>query len=205
MLSLLSCNPPCSGCYILKFQRQNPFAPFPLQKLHHYYGFFRTYDIRPYFHTRTFVSLYFSVSITSQDSPVSLMSLCHAPAASTPTAVHTVDRFPMDSSRQPHNFPVLTVPVSINDASSTLHFRSASWHPTDSSFSAFSHTLNTIAFDYSTYECFAICACTPIAEDLLPSHEKHCFSVTKISLISSSIQDTLCDKLLLSIWTASYS
>lgn len=87
----------------------------------------------------------------------------------------------MDSSRQPHNFPVLTVPVSINDASSALHFRSASWHTTDSSFSAFSHTLNTIDFDYSTYECFATCACTPIAEDLLPSHEKHCFSVIIIS------------------------
>ena len=182
MLSLLSCNPPSSGCYILKFQRQNPFAPFLLQKLHHYYGFFRTYDIHPYFHTRTFVSLYFSVGIISQDSPVPFMSLCHAPVASTPTAVHTVNRFPIDLSRQPHNFPVLTVPVSINDASSALHFRSASWHATDSSYPAFSHTLNTIAFDYSIYECFATCACTPVAEGLLPSHEKHYFSVTKISL-----------------------
>lgn len=203
MLSLFSCNPPSSGCYILKFQRQNPFAIFPLQKLHHYYGFFRTYDIRPCFHTRIFVSLYFSFSTTSQNFPVPFMSLCYAPVASTPTAVHIVNRFLMDSSRQSHNFPVLTIPISINDTSSALHFRSASWHPTDSFFSAFSHTLNTIAFDYSTYECFAICACTPIAEDLLPPHEKHCFSVTKISLISYSIQNTLCVKLLLSIWTSS--
>lgn len=74
---------------------------FPLQKLHHYYGFFRTCNIRSYFHTRTFVSLYFSVGIISQDSPVPFMSLCHAPVASTPIAVHTVN-----SSRQPHNFPV---------------------------------------------------------------------------------------------------
>ena len=93
MLSLLSCNPPSFGCYIQKFQRQNPFAPSPLQKLHNYYGFFRTCDIHPYFHTRTFVSLYFSVGITSQDSPVPFMSLCHAPVASTPTVAYTVDRF----------------------------------------------------------------------------------------------------------------
>ena len=44
----------------------------------------------------------------------------------------------------------------------------------------FSRTLNTIVFGYSTYECFAICACTLIAEDLLPSHEKHCLSEPSI-------------------------
>ena len=88
-----------------KFRRQNPFAPSPLQRLHHYYGFFRTCDVHPYFHTRTSVSLYFSVTITPQDSPVPFMSLCHAPVALTPAAAHTVDRFLMGS--YPGNHTIL--------------------------------------------------------------------------------------------------
>lgn len=59
----------------------------------------------------------------------------------------------------------------------------------------FPHTLNTMTFDHSTYGGFATCACTPIAEGLLPSHEKHCFCLLKFLLASSSIQDTLRDLL----------
>ena len=69
---------------------------------------------------------------------------------------------------------VLTAHESINDASSVLHFRSALRHTTDSSFTIFSYTLNTMAFDHSTYKCFAISTCMAIAEGLPPSQKEHC-------------------------------
>lgn len=162
-----------------KFRRQNPFAPFSLQKLQHYYGFFHTCNVHPYFHTRTFVSSCFSVSITSQDSPVPFMSLCHAPVTSTPTAIHTVNRYLMDFYPGGHTISRFRLYLS---ALTMLRqfFTFVQLHDTQLTTFVlpFPHTLSTIAFDYSTYECFAICACTPIAEGPLPSHKKHCFSYT---------------------------
>ena len=60
------------------------------------------------------------------------MSLFYAPVTSTPTATCPVNRFPTNLSQRSHKTLVLTVLVSINDASSVLHFRSASQNTTDS-------------------------------------------------------------------------
>ena len=59
------------------------------------------------------------------------------PVTSTPTATHPVNRFPIGSSRHPHKTTVLTALVSLNDASSVLHFRSALRHTSDDFFSPF--------------------------------------------------------------------
>ena len=121
----------------------------------------------------------FSVSITSQDSPVPFMSLCHAPVTSTPTAIHTVNRYLMDFYPGDHTISRFRLYLS---ALTMLRqfFTFVQLHDTQLTTFVlpFPHTLSTIAFDYSTYECFAICACTPIAEGPLPSHKKHCFSYT---------------------------
>ena len=49
-----------------------------------------------------------------------------------------------------------------------------------------------MAFDQSTYKCFATSTCIAIAEGLPPSPKEHCLDFYQKS---SSIQDTLCDKL----------
>ena len=63
--------------------------------------------------------------------PFPFWACCHTPVTSTPAAVYPVNRFPINLSHRPHNTMVLTTLVSINDASSVLHFRSALWHTTD--------------------------------------------------------------------------
>lgn len=140
-----------------------------LHQFLHYYEFFRTYFVHSYFHTRKYVSLYFSFSITKQDSPVPFSSLFRTPVTSTPIATYPVNRFPIYSSQRPHKTLILTILVSINDASIVLHFHSALRNSTDRFYSAFSYTLSTIPFGYSTYRCFATFTCMTIAEDLPPS------------------------------------
>ena len=125
-----------------------------------------------------------------------LWACCRIPVTSTPTATYPVNRLPIGFSRHPHKTTVLTALVSLNDASSVLHFRSALRHATDDFFSAFSYTLSTPTFARSTYKCFAISTCMAIAEGPPPSHKEHCLYFIE----SSGIQDTPCDKLLLSIW-----
>ena len=124
-----------------------------------------------------------------------LWACCRIPVTSTPTATYPVNRFPIGFSRHPHKTTVLTALVSLNNASSVLHFRSALRHATDDFFSAFSYTLSTPTFARSTYKCFAISTCMAIAEGPPPSHKEHCLYFIE----SSGIQDTPCDKPLLSI------
>lgn len=97
---------------------------------------------------------------------------------------------------------VLTAHESINDASSVLHFRSALRHTTDSSFTIFSYTLNTMAFDHSTYKCFAISTCMAIAEGLPPSQKEHCldFYLKVVAFRTHYVINYYCPR-----WTASYS
>ena len=64
-----------------------------------------------------------------------LWACCRIPVTSTPAATYPVNRFPIDFSRHPHKTTVLTALVSLNDASSVLHLRSALQHTTDDSFS----------------------------------------------------------------------
>ena len=83
-----------------------------------------------------------------------------------------------------------------------LHFRSALRHSTDSSFTIFSYTLNTMAFDHSTYKCFAISTCMAIAEGLPPSQKEHClnFYLKVVAFRTHYVINYYCPR-----WTASYS
>ena len=131
------------------------------------------------------------------------MSLYHAPVTSTPTAAHTVSRYLMDLSQRPHNSLVLTVLVSINDASSVLHFRSASWYSTDN----FSIAFSTYAQYHGVWPQHLWVFCNLFLQT-------DCGRPTSISWkallfsyyipVSYSIQDTLCDKLLTSILDTSF-
>ena len=99
-----------------------------------------------------------------------------------------------------HNTLVLTAVVSLNDASSVLHFRSALWHPTNGLFSLF--PLCTQYHGFWPQRLWVFCNLHPYT-DL----RKIYFHLTKsisfsyyILFISSSIQNTLCDKLWISLF-----
>jgi hypothetical protein len=53
-----------------------------------------------------------------------------------------------------HKFSGFDRIYAFNDASSALHFRSASWHLPDWFLPAFSFALSTMAFDHSTQRWF---------------------------------------------------
>ena len=154
-----------------------------------------------YFHTRICVSLYFSICIPIQESPVPFVSLFYDPVTSTPTAACPVNRFPTSLSQRSHKTLVLAAPVSINDASSVLHFRSASQNTTDSIMYRL-FLIRSIPWLLTTAP-MGVLQPAPVCR-----LRKAFFHLTKsISaplMKSSGIQDALCVKLLLSVWTASY-
>ena len=137
-----------------------------------------------------------------QDSPVPSASLFHAPVTSTPIAVCPVSRFLTGLSQRSHKTLVLTILVSINDASSVLHFRSASWNITDSIL----YCLFLIRSAPWLLTTAPMSVLQPVPAYRLRKAFFHLAeSISALFLESSGIQDALCDKLLLSIWTASYS
>ena len=103
----------------------------------HYTRFVTTTDSSaPVMHILTFILAYmlariFHFPLHDRILLFPFRACCHTPVTSTPAAVYPINRFPIDLSHRPHNTMVLTTPVSINDASSVLHFRSALWRITD--------------------------------------------------------------------------
>jgi hypothetical protein len=84
--------PPVAGCPQARAEQRNPFAPAPLQDLHHYYGL-----LRPCARIGTLTligSTYldFSLSIGATGSRVPHRSLVQSHAASMPDAVWAVIR-----------------------------------------------------------------------------------------------------------------
>ncbi len=122
------------------------------------------------------------------------MSLFYAPVTSTPTAACPVNRFPTSLSQRSHKTLVLAAPVSINDASSVLHFRSASQNTTDSIMYRL-FLIRSIPWLLTTAP-MGVLQPAPVCR-----LRKAFFHLTKsISaplMKSSGIQDALCAKLLL--------
>lgn len=135
---------------VLKFQagRSGPFAPGPLQALHHYYEPVRPRAPPRYSRLVVTTHLCFSLSIGATGSHVPHKSLVQVHAASMPGAAWSVGGLSPRLIPESSDYPGFDGQPFPFDTSSAVHLRSSPWTPPDRLVSGLfpnAHHLGTIS------------------------------------------------------------